>query len=105
MLSCVLLGEAGPAHRSSPVVPTILRGVLFVPAALLALVTAANVGYFGANIVLVLLMAALIPAALVCWVAASGGKAGDRWTVGYVVAWLVVMLVLPGILDLFGVLV
>ena len=103
MLSCVLVGEAGPAHRSSPVVPTILRGFLFAPAALLALVTAANVGYFGGNLVLVILMVALIPAALVCWVLASEGDAGDRWTVGYVVAWGVVMFVLPGILDLFGV--
>ncbi len=85
--------------------PTILRGVLFVPAALLALLTAANVGYFGGNLVLVLLMVGLVPAAIVSWVLASGSKAGDRWTLGYVVAWFVVMLVLPGILDLFGVLV
>jgi len=87
------------------VVPTILRGFLFVPAALLALVTAANVGYFGGNLVLVLLMVGLVPAAVVSWVLASGGRAADRWTVGYAVAWGGVMLILPGILDLFGVLV
>lgn len=83
----------------------ILRGFLFVPAGTVALGVAATIGYFGANAVLVLLTAGLAPAAVVCWAMASVGPGGDRWTVGYVVAWGWVILVMPGILGFLGVLV
>lgn len=52
-----------------------------------------------------LLTAGLAPAALVCWVVASVGPGGDRWTLGYVVAWGWVILVMPGIPSFLGVLV
>lgn len=104
MLS-VLLREMGTTTgRSHAVVWAILRGLLFVPAGALALGGAVNAGYFGVNLLLVVLMLGLVPAAVVCWVQASGGKAGDWWTAGFVAAWIVIMLLLPAVFAALGIL-
>lgn len=111
MLSCALLGETGPPRRTSPcrrpspAVGIILRGLLFVPAALYALAEALAIGYFGANPWLLLLLVALVPAALLCWMLASVTEAGDLWSAGYALGWVVITNVLPVVLDFFNILV
>ncbi len=64
-----------------------LRGLVFVPGALFAMVLAANLGYFGQPLPFVLGQLSLAPAALVCWILASGTTGGDRWTAGYLAVW------------------
>lgn len=78
----------------------ILRGFLFVPGALFALVISTNLAYFGKNMVWLLLQLAMVPASVVCWVQASRGKAGFRWTIGYLVAWVVLLTVVAPIANL-----
>ncbi len=78
----------------------ILRGFLFIPGALFALVLSGNLAYFGENMVWLLLQLAMVPASVVGWVQASRGKAGDRWTIGYLFAWGVLLTVVAPIANL-----
>ena len=70
-----------------------LRGLVFVPGILLSLVFAYGFAHFG-NLAIVLGQLLLAPAALVCWVQASVGRGGDRWTAGYVAFWVLEVVVL-----------
>lgn len=83
----------------------ILRGLLFVPATLFASAEALAIGYFGANLWLILFLVALVPAALLCWMLASVTEAGDLWTAGYALGWVAITNVLPVVLDFFDILV
>ena len=49
--------------------------------------------HFG-NLPFVLAQLLLAPAAVVCWVQASVGSGGDRWTAGYVALWVLEIVVL-----------
>ena len=64
-----------------------LRGFVFVPGALMGLALAFGLGYGGYNAVIVYAHLLWVPVAIVCWVQASCGKAGDRWTAGFVALW------------------
>lgn len=102
--------EADVWHRASPsfrrderltavsrdrwVMWSVARGVLFSVGGLLALPLALQAGYGGINLSVVVLLAGLAPAAVVCWVKAAGERGSDRWTAGYVAAYAFCLLVL-----------
>ena len=65
-----------------------LRGLVFVPGALLGLLIFVGLGYGGFNVIVVFAHLLWVPAAIVCWVQASVGKGGDRWTLGFIALWV-----------------
>lgn len=73
---------------------TIARGIVFILGGLFGLLFAMTSNSFpGGNprIVTDLILATLIGLALaapVCWYFAVKGESGDRWTLGYVLAWV-----------------
>ncbi len=64
----------------------VLRGIVFVPGALVALALTYVLGHSGLPAVFIFVNLCLVPFAVVCWIQASAGKGGDRWTFGYLVA-------------------
>jgi hypothetical protein len=82
------LPRVAAMSRTEAWVWVVLRGFVFVPGILLALVLFVSLGFGGFNIVVVYAQLAMIPAAVVCWIQASAGRGGDRWTLGYVAVWV-----------------
>ena len=64
----------------------LLRALVFVPGALLALGLTFVLGHSGLHPIVFFANLCLVSAAVVCWIQAYGGKGGDRWTLGYLAA-------------------
>ncbi len=62
---------------------TLVRALVFVPGALFALALTYVFAHSGLHPVVVFANLCLVPAAVTCWIQASRGKGGDRWTLGY----------------------
>lgn len=83
----------GSERKALRVFRSVARGVVFVVGALFGYLMAQGFASFpgGAPRVVVHLRIygtlALTVAAPVCWYFAVRGKAGDRWTLGYLAAW------------------
>ena len=88
------LSRVAAMSRTEFWVWVVLRGLVFVPGFLFALYFTLGLGYGGIHVGLLLAQLSLAPAAVVCWVLASVGKGGDRWTAGYVAVWVVEILTL-----------
>jgi len=103
VLTCTLLGEVGPTTpRAQAAIRSILRTLIFIPGAAMALSATATGGYFGINGVLLLLWFSLVPGALLCWILAAWQD--DRWTAVYAAAWVVVLIVLPQLFSFLDIL-
>ena len=81
-------------NRREPLVWSIARAVLLGVGGMLALPLALQAGYGGVSLLIVVVIASLAPAALVCGVKAGGPKGSDRWTAGYFAAYALCVFVL-----------
>lgn len=76
----------------------VVRGVVFLPGIVLTLSLTYVLAHTGLHEVLVYMNLLLVPVAIVCYIKAS--IAGDRWTVGYLVALVVDYLVVGLVLSM-----
>lgn len=78
------------------VASAVARAVVFTAGLFFGLLMSATAGYFGGGggpsvvrLAVVFVPLAMGLAAVPAWVLAVKSEAGDRWTIGYLVAWLV----------------
>ena len=78
-----------PLSRHEPWLRHVARGSIFLTGGFCALILSAALAYSGSVPgPFVLAVFSLSPASIVCW-ALTATKAGDKWTLGYLSAWVI----------------